>query len=103
MLDGTPYANGNPGSHTHYVWPALRSAIAEREWRDRRAFDLGCGGGSASRLLSDMGFAVTGVDVDANAVAVAAQAHPCATFAVGSGYDSGREVRALSSCYKSGR
>jgi hypothetical protein len=19
MLDGTPYANGNPGSHTHYV------------------------------------------------------------------------------------
>jgi 2-polyprenyl-3-methyl-5-hydroxy-6-metoxy-1,4-benzoquinol methylase len=87
MLDGTPYANGNPGSHTHYVWPALRSAIAEREWRDRRAFDLGCGGGSASRLLSDMGFAVTGVDVDANAVAVAAQAHPCATFAVGSGYD----------------
>jgi 2-polyprenyl-6-hydroxyphenyl methylase/3-demethylubiquinone-9 3-methyltransferase len=34
-----------------------------------------------------MGFAVTGVDVDANAVAVAAQAHPCATFAVGSGYD----------------
>jgi 2-polyprenyl-3-methyl-5-hydroxy-6-metoxy-1,4-benzoquinol methylase len=87
MLDGTPYANGNPGSHTHYVWPALRSAIAQREWRDRRAFDLGCGGGSASRLLSDMGFAVTGVDVDANAVAVAAQAHPCATFAVGSGYD----------------
>jgi 2-polyprenyl-3-methyl-5-hydroxy-6-metoxy-1,4-benzoquinol methylase len=87
MLDGTPYANGNPGCHTPYVWPALRSAIERREWRDRRAFDLGCGGGSASRLLSDMGFAVTAVDVDANAVAVAARAHPNVTFAVGSGYD----------------
>lgn len=87
MLDGTPYAHGNPGCHTPYVWPALRSAIEEREWRDRRAFDLGCGGGSASRMLSDMGFAVTAVDVDADAVTVAAHAHPCVTFAVGSGYD----------------
>ena len=39
-----------------------RKIIEDRTFRERRAFDLRCGNGSISNLLSQLGFEVIGVD-----------------------------------------
>jgi 2-polyprenyl-3-methyl-5-hydroxy-6-metoxy-1,4-benzoquinol methylase len=39
-----------------------RKIIEDRTFRERRAVDLGCGNGSISNLLSQLGFEVIGVD-----------------------------------------
>jgi 2-polyprenyl-6-hydroxyphenyl methylase/3-demethylubiquinone-9 3-methyltransferase len=70
-----------------YLWPALRAIIQRRNWPDRRAFDLGCGNGATCGMLSDLGFAVTGVDTSESGIAQARSAYPTVRACVGSAYD----------------
>ena len=46
-----------------------------------RIVDLGCGSGAFTRLLSDAGFAVEGVDLSPRLVALARRMHPHIAFA----------------------
>lgn len=46
----------------------------------RRVLDLGCGNGALCAALSEAGYAVVGLEVDAQAVAIARQAYPHIRF-----------------------
>jgi 2-polyprenyl-6-hydroxyphenyl methylase/3-demethylubiquinone-9 3-methyltransferase len=61
--------------------------MEQRNWPDRRAFDLGCGNGATSNLMSTAGFAVTGVDTSETGIAHARRAYPHVRVSVGSAYD----------------
>lgn len=80
------YQNADSTWANAYLWPALKNVIATRDWPDRRAFDLGCGNGATCGMLSDLGFAVTGVDTSESGITQAQSAFPGA-FVVGSAYD----------------
>lgn len=41
-----------------YLWPVLKEIIAQHNFYDRRAFDLGCGNGATVNMLSGLGFEV---------------------------------------------
>lgn len=72
--------------HSHaYLLPAV-SKILSCE-KDRRVFDLGCGNGSFANVLTQQGFAVTGVDPSALGIAVGRQHFPHIRLEIGSAYD----------------
>lgn len=81
------YHDADPTYANAYLWPPLKNVIATRDWPDRRAFDLGCGNGATCGLLSDLGFAVTGVDVSESGIAQAQTAFARVRVCVGSAYD----------------
>ncbi len=86
-MDPFHYHDAAP-THAHaYLWPALKKVIESREWRDLRAFDLGCGSGATCGMLADFGFAVTGVDSSESGIAQAQAAFPRVNVHVGSAYD----------------
>jgi SAM-dependent methyltransferase len=58
--------------------------------RGTHVLDLGCGSGGFARAAADRGAQVTGVDLDAEAVALAAAAVPEGTFLVRSAQDPPR-------------
>ena len=75
-------------THAHaYLWPALKGIIAARLWPDKRAFDLGCGNGAIANLLSELGFAVTGVDPSEQGIVQARAAFPLLRIEQGTAYD----------------
>jgi 2-polyprenyl-3-methyl-5-hydroxy-6-metoxy-1,4-benzoquinol methylase len=86
------YHDANPTYANAYLWPALKSVIEAREWPDRRAFDLGCGNGATCGMLSDLGFAVTGVDTSESGIAQAQAAFPSVHVHVGSAYENLAEI-----------
>ena len=69
------------------MWPAIKNAIDRHSFSERKAFDLGCGNGSFSNLLSELGFTVVGVDPSATEIAIASQHFPHLEFHQGSAYD----------------
>lgn len=70
------YADAGPTFANAYLWPVLEKEIAARRWTTRRAFDLGCGSGATSALLTRLGFETTGVDPSPSGVAGAPSRHP---------------------------
>jgi 2-polyprenyl-3-methyl-5-hydroxy-6-metoxy-1,4-benzoquinol methylase len=82
------YYDGAPSCANTYLWPELRRIIESRHWSDRRAFDLGCGNGSTSGMLSELGFRVTGVDSSESGIAQAQQLYPNVHTHIGSAYDN---------------
>src|SRR5215831_14502414 len=82
-----PYYDANPTYANAYIWPALRRTIEERDWPERRAFDLGCGNGATCGMLANLGFDVTGVDTSESGIAQARIAYPQIRALVGSAYD----------------
>lgn len=80
------YDGGAMCSHA-YLWPALRNIVLARDWSDRRAFDLGCGNGVTSGMLSRLGFSVTAVDTSESGIAQARSAFPEVQSHIGSAYD----------------
>ena len=70
-----------------YLWPAVRKVVAGREWKSRRAFELGCGNGATCNMLSELGFEVTGVDMSEAGIAVAQKHFPQVHAHVGSVYE----------------
>src|SRR5689334_22462889 len=80
--------DANPTYSNRYLWPALTRVIEERDWPDRRAFDLGCGNGATCGLLSALGFSVTGIDSSQSGIAQARAAFPNVRTEVASVYDN---------------
>jgi 2-polyprenyl-3-methyl-5-hydroxy-6-metoxy-1,4-benzoquinol methylase len=81
------YSDANPTYANAYLWPPLRSLISAEQWKERRAFDLGCGNGATAKMLSHLGFSVTGVDPSEQGIAQAEAAFPKVKAEVGSAYD----------------
>ena len=72
---------------SQYLWPVIRSIVSSHTFPSRRAFDLGCGNGATSNMLSELGFDVTGVDPSDSGIKIAQQAYPHCKFANASGYE----------------
>jgi len=72
---------------SQYLWPVIRSIVASRSFPSRRALDLGCGNGSTTNMLSELGFEATGIDPSQSGIAIAKRAYPHCTFAKASGYE----------------
>ena len=82
------YHDAKPTWSNGYLWPPLQKFVRSQDWRDRRAFDLGCGNGATSEMLHSEGFAVTGVDLSESGIGVARSSFPGCRFEVGSVYDN---------------
>ena len=90
MLPDIPdyeFHDASPLWGADYLWPAVRSIVSSHVFPSQRAFDLGCGNGSTANMVSELGFDVTGVDPSVTGIAIAKQAYPHCTFAIGSGYE----------------
>jgi 2-polyprenyl-3-methyl-5-hydroxy-6-metoxy-1,4-benzoquinol methylase len=81
------YNDAQPTYANAYLWPVLRREINNRRWVSRRAFDLGCGNGATSNMLSWQGFDVTGVDTSETGIQQAQANFPNVRCEVGSAYD----------------
>jgi 2-polyprenyl-6-hydroxyphenyl methylase/3-demethylubiquinone-9 3-methyltransferase len=55
----------------HLAAHFVRSSSSLRPFESLRLLDIGCGGGLVAEPMSRLGFAVTGIDADARAIAVA--------------------------------
>src|SRR4051794_18169872 len=69
------------------VWPVLKRIVGETRWREKTAFDLGCGNGVTGNMLSELGFNVTGVDPSEQGIKLANEAFPKLHLHTGSAYD----------------
>lgn len=84
---------GPLGSH-EYLVPVLHNVIRRLlPASGARILDLGCGNGYVASTLADLGHAITGVDVSAEAIAVARTAHPDLWFEVASVEDDDLAAR----------
>lgn len=84
------YNNVKPTWANGYLWPIVQNIIAHRIEADRngiRAFDLGCGNGATTNMLSGMGFDPVGVDTSVSGINLASAAHPHCKFEIASAYD----------------
>jgi len=81
------FSDSFPTHGSAYIWPAVRKVLAGGPPRERRAFDLGCGNGSASGMLISLGYSVIGIDASETGVAIANSAFPAGIFKVASAYD----------------
>jgi 2-polyprenyl-6-hydroxyphenyl methylase/3-demethylubiquinone-9 3-methyltransferase len=88
MTNDVPdYGYENVKCWSDYLWPTVKEAIERHSFKERKAFDLGCGNGSISNLLSGLGFRVIGVDPSESGVKVASASFPNLEFHKGSAYD----------------
>jgi 2-polyprenyl-3-methyl-5-hydroxy-6-metoxy-1,4-benzoquinol methylase len=71
----------------HYLWPAVKEAIETHNFKEHKAFDLGCGNGSMSNLVSRLGFEVIGVDPSESGIQLARNGFPHLQFHKGSAYE----------------
>jgi 2-polyprenyl-3-methyl-5-hydroxy-6-metoxy-1,4-benzoquinol methylase len=78
------YSHARPSHSSACLWPVLRRLIASHPFAERRAFDLGCGNGATAKLLTELGFAVTGVDPSRSGIEQARKGCPGARFEVAS-------------------
>ena len=81
------YRSAYPSYVGSYVWPILRRLLEMERQTDKRAFEIGCGNGTTANLLTQLGYAVTGVDPSKSGVEVARAAFPRVTIRIGSVYD----------------
>lgn len=83
------YSNDVP--HTAaYLWPGVFRQLADRPEIDR-VLDAGCGNGAFAGALSDRGYRVFGIDLEASGVSIARDHRPEIPFEVASVYDDLRD------------
>jgi 2-polyprenyl-3-methyl-5-hydroxy-6-metoxy-1,4-benzoquinol methylase len=70
-----------------FLWPVIKTIVETNTFRERRAFDLGCGNGSNTKLLADLNFQVIGVDPSQSGIRVARMHFPHIEFHEGNAYD----------------
>ena len=73
---GAPWADA-------YLWPAVERILWTHTTTGMSAFDLGCGNGTLTARLADMGFTTIGVDPSESGIAIARRANPSLRFDVG--------------------
>jgi 2-polyprenyl-6-hydroxyphenyl methylase/3-demethylubiquinone-9 3-methyltransferase len=87
-IGGYRWSDGNlTCAHLHLL-PTLKSILATHKKGSKRLLDLGCGNGSATAAISDLGFDVLGVDPSLEGIAQAQQSFPHLKFERGSAYDN---------------
>ena len=94
-IGGYRYANPQLNSSHDVLLPAVRSLLeqlAPSNAGSKRVFELGCGNGSVANDITQLGWAVTGVDPSVEGIGQARQAYPNLRLDEGSAYDdlSGR-------------
>jgi 2-polyprenyl-3-methyl-5-hydroxy-6-metoxy-1,4-benzoquinol methylase len=73
-------------SHS-YLLPAVVEILSSLSLQDKRLFELGCGNGSIAARLTQLGYAVTGVDPSTDGIAQARRHYPHIRLDQGSAYD----------------
>jgi 2-polyprenyl-3-methyl-5-hydroxy-6-metoxy-1,4-benzoquinol methylase len=87
MADNVPeYHYSDVTCWSDYLWPSVKEAVERHIFKQRRAFDLGCGNGSVSKRLHDLGFQIVGVDLSESAIRVASANYPQLKFYKGDAY-----------------
>jgi 2-polyprenyl-3-methyl-5-hydroxy-6-metoxy-1,4-benzoquinol methylase len=84
------YADSAASHHHHYLMPPLTTLLARPLDTDQpklRLLDLGCGNGSLSQQLAQLGYEVVGVEESISGVQIAAQTMPNCQFIQASIYD----------------
>jgi SAM-dependent methyltransferase len=54
-----------------YLWPVLSGALDRFPLLERKAFEIGCGNGATAAMLTEYGFAVTGIDPSGSGIDIA--------------------------------
>jgi 2-polyprenyl-6-hydroxyphenyl methylase/3-demethylubiquinone-9 3-methyltransferase len=81
--------NGDKYIYSHsYIWPKAVELIASHCPPPGTALELGCGNGSASGFMRDMGYSVTAIDESESGIRVAMETVPGVRFEVASVYDN---------------
>jgi 2-polyprenyl-6-hydroxyphenyl methylase/3-demethylubiquinone-9 3-methyltransferase len=70
-----------------YLWPNVKGVIEQHTFKERKAFDLGCGNGSICNLLSHLRFQVIGVDPSESGISMARASFPHLEFHKDSAYE----------------
>src|SRR5262249_28371797 len=78
------YNNASNLCHHGYVLPTVLRELSGI----KRVLDIGCGNGSADKVLADCGFEVTAIDSSETGIAAAQQAFSNIRFAVANCYDN---------------
>lgn len=87
MADNIPDYHYRDGTFwSDYLWPPVKEAVERQIFKERRAFDLGCGNGSVSKRLYDLGFQIVGVDPSESGIRVASASYPQLKFYKGDAY-----------------
>lgn len=86
-IDGYRWQNATCSCSHAYLVPALLNELERLPIEQKRIFELGCGNGSISNLLSGKGWDVTGVDPATEGIALAQHHYPDLKLAIGSAYD----------------
>jgi 2-polyprenyl-6-hydroxyphenyl methylase/3-demethylubiquinone-9 3-methyltransferase len=81
------YRSAAPSYVGSYVWPILQRILEKEQQIDKRAFEIGCGNGTTANMLTQLGYAVTGVDPSESGVEVANTTFPHITIRCGNIYD----------------
>lgn len=81
------YRDANPTWGAQYLWPVVEKVTQAHEFPLRRAFELGCGNGAASHMLSASGFEVVAVDISESGIEIAKRSFPRCTFVRASAYE----------------
>jgi len=89
-ISGYKYGHAEQNFSHGYLLPVLREILLAERLRDARTsvFELGCGNGSVSCALAEMGFEVTGVDPSREGLQVANERYPHLNLHLGSAYDA---------------
>jgi SAM-dependent methyltransferase len=84
---GYEFAGAGPTWASQYLWSPTLAAVREALPSGGRIFEVGCGNGAAAKMLSELGYDVTGIDPSEAGVALAKGGAPKARIDFGSAYD----------------
>ena len=87
LNDEYRYHSADPTHSNGYLWEPLRRIVTEHKLADARIFEVGCGNGATSDMLSKLGYQVTAVDPSCSGIEHASSAYPHVSFHQGSAYD----------------
>lgn len=79
------YSDNQPLCHHQYLMPALLGLLKRAP--DRRIIDIGCGNGSADKVLCEHGYSVTAIDNSESGIANATHNFRQCHFEIASCYD----------------
>ena len=83
---GYPHDSAEPDQSHQFLFPIV-TRILKRIAPPARILELGCGNGSTSDKLAQMGYQVIGVDPSRQGIAIARAQFPNCHFEIGSAYD----------------
>ena len=86
---GYGYYTSAPAHTNAYLWPVVEQILDAhfRGRNDRRIMEVGCGNGSLANRLTELNYAVAGVDPSETGIAYANKNWPALNLRVGSAYD----------------